>query len=860
MKLKCLLYFLCLLYTHNIVSQVTIEKGDSLYLSEVLKSIESQLNVSFSYNSGLLADKKVLIPQGNYNLKKMLDITLSQVQCFSEFLDEENIVILPFDYRGSIFTNICGYIKDENNDQFLSFVNIFTADSKWGISTDANGYFELKLPKNYKFLTASFIGYENFDFPISEQNSEDCLVYLLKEDSEVLTTVILKEYLGDGIEQSENTKSIVLNPAKMNVLPGKLDNDVFASVLILPGINSPTESLDDIFIRGGTPDQNLVLYDDIPVYHTSHLFGTISAFNPFIIDEVNVYRSAIGSEYGGRVSGVIDIKSKSKIPDKMHFGMGLDMTHAHFDFETPLWKNSAFYFSFRRSITELWASPTFLSYADWIFQGSKVDPERFAASDLPFNDLFSFNDANLKWVYNLKKNKFELSTFGTLNELNYSTALPNVNAFVLDKLDLKNGGAKVSWDRKWTEDLSSSFILTNAEYDYNYEIFLQFENFNLDSLNRGFSKNRIQDGSLELSFDWTPKEYQQFKLGYQYNESKISFELGRRESGVSELEQQNFNHALHTLFGEYSLEVPNIVNMDIGLRLQNSPILEKRYFEPRISVVTRLNENMRLKASTSKQFQFVSQLVAFDINDLGFSNQIWVAADESIIPVIESNQWVGGIIYEKDEWTLDIEGYVKELVGITSFSALSELAAPFAQGKSRVRGIDVLVKKKFRNFRSWISYTLSETLYEFPTIPPGVFPAPHDQQHVLQLVNIYKNGPWEFSLGLSLRSGLPFRNANGIFREVDSSGELISRIQYEELNSSRLDSYFRADMSANYNFSLGTMDGYVGMSLQNLTSNSNVLGRDFFRGSIDSNGMPTLLSNDELGLGFTPNISVGVRW
>lgn len=861
MKLRCLLYFLCLFFATNLASQIAFQKNDSLFVSDFLKIVESQSDVDFSYNATILESEKVFIEAGEYNLKMILDNVLQQVNCYSEFLDAKNVSIIPIESKALMLVHVCGYLKDANTNLNLGYVNIYTLDNKWGTTTDNNGYYSLSLPNNYSSLKASFIGFEDFEILIKSTDPNDCPTFMMNENSEMLSTVVLREYLDDGISQSENTKSIVLDPGAMNVLPGKLDNDIFASVLMLPGINSPSESLDDIFIRGGTPDQNLVLFDDIPVYHTSHLFGTISAFNPFFIDDVNVYRSAISSEYGGRVSGVIDIKSKSKIPDKLHFGMGMDMLHAHFDFETPLWKNSALYISFRRSITEIWASPTFLNYADWIFQGSKVDPDRFATTGLEFNDQFAFNDGNLKWVYNLPNDRFEISTFGTLNKLNYSTALDNRVAFVLDQLDLKNGGAKISWERDWSDNLISNIILTNAEYDYAYDIFLEFPNLMLDSLDRGFSRNRIQDGEIEMSFDWTPKEYQKFKMGYQFIENDIDFELGQRDMGVVNVEKQSFEHALHTLFGEYSLELPNIVDMDIGLRLQNSPILEKRYFEPRISVVTRLNEHMRLKASTSKQFQFVSQLVAFDINDIGFNNQIWVASDEEIIPVIESNQWVGGIIYEKDDWTLDVEGYVKELVGITSFSALSELSAPYAQGKSKVRGIDVLLKRRFKNFRSWISYTLSETLYEFPTIPPGVFPAPHDQQHVLQWVNIFKKGPWELSFGLNLRSGLPFRNATEIALVENNMGEIVPRIQYAELNSERLTPYLRADASAVYNFKTADSGaGFIGVSLQNLTNHANVLGRDFFRGSTGANGLPMLLSSDELGLRFTPNVSVGIRW
>ncbi|MBT8234344.1 MAG: TonB-dependent receptor plug domain-containing protein, partial [Saprospiraceae bacterium] len=663
------------------------------------------------------------------------------------------------------------------------------------------------------------------------------------------------------INTSTNSKSIVLDPGEMNVLPGLVDNDIFATTLLLPGINSPKESLDDIFIRGGTPDQNLVLWDGIPMYHTSHLFGTISAFNPFIIDQVDVYRSSIGSEFGGRVSGVIDIKSKSKIPDKVNIGLGVNMTHFHMDIETPLWKNSALFFSYRRSITDIWASPTFLNYAERVFQGSKVEPERFSESNLAYNDFFAFNDANLKWVYNHNKSKFKISMFGALNELDYSTALPNVNAFLLDKLDLNNGGAMFSWERKWSDELDSKLVITNSEFNYDYELFLQLEDETIEPPNRVWSNNKITDGGLKLTFDWKPEQYQRFRFGWQLTDNIINVNLGRTEPDTTEMQMQNFENQIQTLFGEYALELPDIVNMDIGLRFQNSPILEKRFFEPRISIVTKLNEDMRLKASTSKQFQFVSQLVAFDINDLGFSNQIWVAADDQTIPVIESNQWVGGIMYEKDDWTLDVEGYVKELVGITSLSVLSDLLSQYAQGKSKVRGVDILLKRRYKNFRSWLSFTLSETLYEFPSIPPGSFPAPHDQKYIIQWVNLYKQDQWEFSLGVNLRSGLPYRNASGLELEQNSQGNFYYAIQYEELNAARLDPYFRVDGSVIYNFGQQEgIDGYIGFSIQNMTNHRNVLGREFFRGRQDGSGKPTLLSNDELGLKWTPNFTVNVSF
>ena len=258
-------------------------------------------------------------------------------------------------------------------------------------------------------------------------------------------------------------------------------------------------------------------------------------------------------------------------------------------------------------------------------------------------------------------------------------------------------------------------------------------------------------------------------------------------------------------------------------------------------------------------------MIILGINDIGISNQIWISSDGQNIPVIESNQWTGGIILNKDGWTVDIEAYVKELVGITSLSnSFGELTnQPFSTGNSRIRGVDVLLKKRWDKYSSWVSYTLSNALYEFPNIDEEPFPASHDQRHGFQWVHLYKTGPWEFTLGWQLRSGLPTTVPSGV--EVFTNplnGNKSPYFVYEKQNGLRMAHYHRLDASALYHFgNKSGFNGFAGISLLNIYNRLNILGKDFIFDEYDQ--MTTdydVLEVNTAGLKFTPNIVVKVSW
>ncbi len=829
-------------------------------LSLVLQKIESRHQVQFSYADRSISEYKISLDAGAYTLEEILSKIEIQTQIIFDKIDDTHIIIIPNKEIKSRV--ICGTIKDNLTEEVLPFASVYIRKSSLGTETDASGYFELSI-KNEDKVGVSFIGYDDTVINTTTSNNGSCPTYYMVQNNS-LNEIIVTEYLFDGVRQEGDAHDIIIEPDNLNVLPGSVEDDVLAAVQFLPGVYSTSESLNSIHMRGGTPDQNLILWDGIPVYHTSHFFGNISAFNPVVIDKVNVHRSAIASEYGGRVSGVIDINSRDSVPKTFDIGVNANLTHMGIHTEISLWKNAGLIISSRSSIAPNLGTPTFRSYAEKVFQGTKLEDTDFGVTGLDLNNQFRFSDASFKFIYAPGKNRFVLSSIGGLNNLEYYSDVPNFNAYSVDKLNLKNGGVNLHWSRKWTDKLSSQLDLTNSYYRYNYSLTFELKDQDVDPPVQYTSGNLINDDGLKLNFDYKLSDTQHFKFGAQTTDNRINLEIGKIEFGEEENNMQQNLNIQNALYGEYALTVPKILKLDMGLRYQYQTEIKNNYFEPRISLVTEVSDHVRLKASTSKLFQFISQLVLLDINDLNFSNQVWIASNNTTIPVIESNQWTGGIVYNNKSWTLDLEGYVKELVGITSLTSnFGDLTdQPYSKGNSRIRGIDLLVKKRIKNYRSWISYTLSETKYEFPTLEESSFPSSHDHRHILQWVNLYKSRQFEYALSAQLRSGQPFTQAIGVGVRTNNNGVDVPFIQYDSINDSRLNNYYRLDGSVSYHF--GDTKGFHGtavISIQNISNAVNVLGKSYLlEPSTDPGMLPNLIETQERGLKWTPNIGVNLWW
>jgi len=683
-------------------------------------------------------------------------------------------------------------------------------------------------------------------------------------DPDVATTdldevLISKEYLTIGFDKIENDGSITVSPDELGILPGLTEPDVLQSLQLLPGISSPTESASDIHIRGGTPDQNLVLWDGIKMYHQGHFFGQISAFNPYITETINVFRSGTSAKYGDRISGVIDIRSSDEVHDSLHIGIGANLIQADAYIKAPIIKNKlSLTASFRRSYSDILNTFTFQKMRNKVFQNTKIDDgttSQFAYSQfVELENKFYFTDYNFKSVWKPNnKHTISFSSLFVVNKLDYSSINYDQNLNSVDNLDLTNSGFNFKWDVSLSDkiNLKASAYSSSYKSKYGYQ-----DSYGPDDLYVTNNLNYIEDLGATIGLHYVSNKNHLFRIGYDLVSNTTNYVISSNYNNINPFEEKDSDKLnIHSLFFEHLFKKQKWT-IQTGIRASQISNIDKRFLEPRLYLNYKLNLYWGLKTSFEVKNQSISKVLSTTQNDLGLGNSLWVLADKDR-PIINNRQFSIGTLYEHKGWKLDIDGYYKKTKGLTSLKNifyLTERGDTFNKGESESYGIDFLIKKRIKNFRSWLSYSLSKTNYFFEEVNNNNwYLGNFDQTHILSLSNTFTYKKFQFSLGWNIATGKPYTNTIAIDNQTGN-------ITYEPLNASRLKTYHKLDASIVYDFYLNnkkSVKARIGASVINIYDRANELEKTFRADDIEPITSPIydyrIIEETNYGLGFTPN-------
>ncbi|MFK7813091.1 MAG: TonB-dependent receptor, partial [Maribacter sp.] len=812
--MRSIFFLLFLLFSISAVAQKDVQYTNTP-LSDVLTELESLYDIKFSYNASFIKEKQLSLQIKNASLVKVLDEIAQELNLVFEKIDERYYTL-----KAKRALTICGYLIDGLDNAPIEGATITNASQNIGSISDSLGYFSLKKVSLSDTLSISFLGYKTLSIPASKFQEQQCSQYILTASSYLLNEVVVQEYLASGILKTQDG-SIKINPKNLDILSGLSEPDILQNIQLLPGIESPTETASGLFIRGGSPDQNLILWDGIKMYNSDHFFGMISAFNPYIISDVNVSRSGTKAEYGDRVSGVIDIKTDNTIPSKTEGGAGLNMTHLDAYLKIPLSQNIGVLVSGRRSITDLLQTPAFNNLSNQVFQNSSISEDQifFDPDFSESNELFYFNDLTLKLMANLsEKDRFEISSLITKNKLDYTFQDLQFAIGSSDQLNIQNFGANASWKRTWNDNFSTITQVYYSDYDFNYA----GEDIYPDENIRTTKSNTIKELGASLHTDWKINENFTFSNGYQFFSNDVTYLIQEDEYAESDDQKS----PTHGLYSQLNFTKNQQWYFDIGVRGNYYATHSAVFIEPRIYVERIFGEHFRLKASAEIKNQAVSQIIEFATQDFGIENQVWALSSEDGSPILKSNQFSAGFLFTKKGWNLDLDAYYKNINGLTSITRGFESAEDnFSDGTSITTGIDILLKKRFNNYSTFIGYTYSVTDFLFDDLNQGeAFRGNNDITHSLTWSHAYKWNNFQFSLGWKFRSGIPFSQASGF---VDNEDETF--VDYEDINAESLPSYHRADFSALYQFQLSkkntSLKGKLGFSLLNVYGRQNQLSK-----------------------------------
>ena len=339
-------------------------------LPEVLKEIENTTGLVFNYDPDQLAEYSF---SGKLDLSRpslFLEDLLYQTPFTFEVTDRSILLFLkePKTWR------ICGNLKDEHTKMSLPFANVFAENQIHGAQSNDVGFFDYSF-STYKnqLITISYIGYESQTFMVREFNQNECTDIFLKLDEDLLgSEIIVTDYLLTGIDEGEEYGSVNMDYNQLANNHTNIEQDILKTAQLIPGITSLDESATNIQIRGGTSDQNLILWEGATLYDPGHFFGMISAVNPFVVEDVKIFKGVFDPKYDNRVGGIIDMSLSDSVAQNFRGGVGTTFSEAHAFLEVPIVKNRlSILASGRKTLNGIWQTPTLSKYSVKVFQESK---------------------------------------------------------------------------------------------------------------------------------------------------------------------------------------------------------------------------------------------------------------------------------------------------------------------------------------------------------------------------------------------------------------------------------------------------------------------------------------------------------
>ncbi len=848
MEITRLKSFLFCLVTLFLVHTSGLGQDDNrVDLITYLLTLEREFNVKFSYVDEDLKDIEVS-PPAESDLHLILDAIQEGTQLRIDKLSERYYSIVQ---RTTI--DICGYVYDNYGSNTIPGASVEVLGGSVAIVTDMDGKFSLTNIPREATLRIRFLGFKPRFVTASDLAGNDCPSLLMAVSYQELQEVVVYQFLTTGLTR-ETDGSILLRTDDFGILPGLSEPDILQTVQALPGIKSIDETVSDINIRGGTNDQNLILWDGIKMYQSGHFFGLISAFNPYLTVKVTVIKNGTSAQYGDGVSGIISMETRDEVQDRISGGGGFNLISGDVYGHIPLSDQVALQISGRRSVTDFLNTPTYNQFFDRAFQDTEVKGGGGADEAIDREENFYFYDFTGKLLYDINEDhKLRISAIYINNNLDYLESnrdTGRTDQSLLDQTNFSFGGRLAS---RWTDRFTSQIITYYTRYN------LDAQNVTGNGEQSLFQNNQVLESSFKVNTKYDVTDKFSSRNGYQFTEVGITnFTNVSQPPFLSNVKGVVRSHALFSEI-QYGSEDGKFDFLG-GARLNyliNLGTFEEVILEPRLNMSYMLLPDFRFEIQGEFKNQVTNQIIDLEQNFLGIEKRRWILSDEDTLPITRSKQGSLGFSYDRNRWFLSLEGYYKEVNGISTSTQGFQNEDQFNGeiGSYTIRGGEFLVNYKNNKFSSWVSYAYNKNTYFFEDITPSEFPNNLDITHTATLATTYNYRDLKLGFGLNYRTGKPFTKPQEGANIIDIS-VFPNRINYESPNSSRLPDYLRADASLIYSFDLSKgVRATAGASVLNIFGKRNVLNT-YYRLN-DQNEIETV---ESISLGLTPNASFRVSF
>jgi len=686
---------------------------------------------------------------------------------------------------------VSGSIKDESSGEDLIGAGVLVQGTRLGTVTNSYGLYSLSLPAGVYVLIYSYLGYKSKEIKI-ELSSDQKQNIILGGSVELSEVVVSAEGRNANVSKVEmSTEKLSVKTIKsIPALMGEVD--VIKAVQLLPGVQSTSEGSSGFSVRGGSHDQNLILLDEATVYSASHLMGFFSVFNNDAIKEVTLYKGDIPATFGGRLSSLLDIRSKDGNSQNFTGTGGIGLISSRLTLEGPMGTDKAsFLVSGRRT------------YADLFLKLS-------SDKDLRKSSLY-FYDMNAKINYRIDDNN-RIYLAGYFGKDHFSTKFAGMN--------FGNKTATIRWNHVFSPKLFSNFSLIGSFYDY-------YMKLDLNAQMKQDWKSQMQDYGVKADFSYHPNPAHNIKFGYNLlyhnfipgkgggigEDAIVSrFSFPRQYALESALYISNESSIGDKIKLKYGLRYSLFQNLANGEEIDFLEDYEVAYsktykkgkiyhhqgqFEPRLGAVYLLNDEHSVKASYSRTAQYI-QLASNSA--AGSPLDVWFQASQNIKTQL-CDQFAAGYFrnFADNEYEASAEVYYKNMKNVVDFKDHAQLMGnedleqEVRFGKGYSYGLELMVRKNTGPLTGWISYTLSKSRRKVDDINDGRwYRSPYDKPHNISIVANYQlSAKWSVSANWVYATGTPVTYPTGRY-QIENNYVPI----YSGRNEYRYPAYHRLDLSA----------------------------------------------------------------
>ena len=776
-------------------------------LEEFVKRIENSTGFSFIYGEEVKINHRLTLDVKQKTIPEILDLAFANEPVKYQITGRHILLQRKKQKPVSRKFTISGYVTDGTSSETLIGANILESRQQQGTTTNPYGFYSITLPAGETELSFSYLGYTTRQYRL--ELSKDTLINVLMQDNNQLEEVVIVSDKAEAGITATQMGAQEIPIAQIKNTPSILgEADVMKTIQLMPGVQAGVEGSAGLYVRGGGPDQNLILLDGVPVYNVDHLFGFFSVFTPEAVKKVTLFKSSFPARFGGRLSSVVDVRSNDGDMKKYHGTLSVGLLSSKIQLEGPIIRDkTSFNISARRSYIDLIAKPF-----------------------MPKDDKISyyFYDINAKINHKFSDRSRLFLNFYNGKDSYYFKTTDSSSSMYKDKMSLNWGNtiATARWNYIFNQKLFSNTTVAYNKYrmDANSTVYTKtnlIESISESNYHSNYHSG-ICDWSYLIDFDYNPTPTHRIKFGagylhHDFRPEVATSKIQEKEDGITKQDTlynsiSNSTIQAHEVsaYIEDNFDIGSRLRMNVGLHLSMFRVQKRNYFsaQPRVSARYQLTRHTALKASYTKMSQYIHLLSSTPIS---MPTDLWVPVTSKIKPMQAHQYSLGSYYTGLPGWEFSVEGYYKQMrnvleykEGVSFLGSSSGWENKVEMGKGRSMGIEFMAQKTTGKTTGWIAYTLAKSDRKFAVggINNGErFPYKYDRRHNLSLVVNHKfsnridiGASWIFSTGGTATI------AEEVTAIIRPGEDAIQQKDYiEKRNNYRLPASHRLNIGVNFN-------------------------------------------------------------